>query len=74
MNQEKLEQLTQEACFAADGVAIESRTAGDTGAETTRKILRRAIEALYGNGLIEIVEYPPSLWFKADPPYDRPVE
>ena len=70
-NEEVLEWLVQNGSFAADMVAVGHP---GTGAEKTRAIVKKALEALIGNGQIHIV--PPTEWnyyFLPDPPYDNPL-
>lgn len=62
--------LIRNACFAADTVAIGFT---GTGADKTRAIIERALEALEANGMIKIIpeeEWPQ--WFIPDPPYTIP--
>lgn len=66
-----VETLTHQACFAADTVAIDNRHTGMTGAQQTHAIVRRTIEFLIGNGLIDVVDQGSlNPWIKPDPPYD----
>lgn len=61
------DQMVENAAFSADSVAFGF---SGTPAERTRAIVRRALEALEGNGLITVI--PVGDWpthFIADPPY-----
>lgn len=69
VTREALEYLTQKACFAADGVAIENRYSSMTGAAQTRAVVERALEFLIGNGLVTVPELKEG-WLQMDPPYD----
>lgn len=74
VTRDELAWLTQQACFAADQVAMEHRRSGEmlTGAEQTRGIVERTIEFLIGNGLIEVTlpADGEGVWMKVEPPYD----
>jgi hypothetical protein len=70
---ETLQYLVQQACYSADGVAIDRKAEGATGAEVTRAVIARALEALEANGYITVVppaEWPD--WFVPEPPYEVP--
>jgi hypothetical protein len=65
-----IDELVQNGCLAADVVVIGF---DGTGAERTRAGLRRALECLIGNGMIEVkprAEWPE--WVAIDPPYELP--
>lgn len=65
------DQTVQLACLAADEVVLLDNLANPmTGAEKTRAIVRRALEALEANGVIYIVpdENHP-FFFRPFPPY-----
>lgn len=47
-----LDRLVRHACFAADLVAMERHA---TGAARTRAVVRRGLEMLLANGLVEVV-------------------
>lgn len=76
MNQQQLEDLVYNATFSADTAAMEERAQGATNAQVTRRVVRRTIEFLYGNGFIEINEekIADPGWLKIDPPFDRTIE
>lgn len=66
-DKETFNQLVQNAAMSADQVAIGF---SGTDAEKTRAIVRRALECLIGNGLIEV--RPADQWpdfISLDPPY-----
>lgn len=63
--------LIQHACIAADVVAMQPTM---VGADRTRAIITRALEALLNNGLIQVTpedQWPQ--WFVIDPPYELPA-
>jgi hypothetical protein len=72
ISQGLVKKLTQDACFAADSVAIANRQAGDmTPAEQTRAIIHRSIEFLIGNDIIRVVDHgDEGRWMTIDPPYN----
>lgn len=65
-NERTMKALVQNACFAADAVAIGFE---GTGAEKTRAVIAKALEALEANGMIVVtpIEEWPTLFFP-DPP------
>lgn len=66
----ELDLLVQHACFAADGVRWGARSQWTTEADLVRLQLKRALEMLIGNGLIQVV--PAQDWPEyvvLDPPY-----
>lgn len=67
MTPENLDTLVRNACFAADNVAIDSRHL--PGVQQTEAIVRRTIEFLIGNGLVEFIKDGSNEWLKIDPPY-----
>jgi len=72
ISQGLVDKLTQDACFAADGVALTNRHDPNmTGAQQTRAVVRRTIEFLIGNNIVAVVEHNDSRWLKMDPPYDE---
>lgn len=71
MTDTEMAALVQNACFAADQIAIGF---DGTGAELTRAVITRALEALEGNGMIELVamdDWP--MFFVPEPPYTDPL-
>lgn len=76
MKQQHLEELVSASSFAADIVAIEEISKGATMAQVNRRSIRRAIEFLYGNELID-VDTRKLEAFRFDvvnPPYPREIE
>ena len=73
ISQGLVDKLTQDACFAADTVAITNRQDPNmTGAQQTRAVVRRTIEFLIGNDIVAVVDHNDTLrWIKMDPPYDE---
>lgn len=69
MTPENLENLTRNATFAADGAAINEIALGATNAQITRRVVRRTIEFLIGNGLVEFKSDGSEMWLAIDPPY-----
>ncbi len=70
MTSENLDNLVHNACFAADLAAMEARyTLKGTNAEITRATVKRAIEFLVGNGLLEFKKDGTGEWLSVDPPY-----
>jgi hypothetical protein len=73
ISQGLVDKLTQDACFAADSVAITNRHDPNmTGAQQTRAVVRRTIEFLIGNNIVVVVDHNDMpRWIKMDPPYDE---
>lgn len=73
LSDEVLEDLTRWATFSADTVAMEQRALGVTNAQVTRRVVRRAIEALAANDLIRVPDLPTNsekFMYVPDPPFD----
>ena len=63
-----LAELTQQACFAADVVAMQAHRAE---AARTRAIVQRALEMLLANGLVTATPFDQwPEWTALDPPFD----
>lgn len=74
MTTENLEALVRNATFSADMAAIGGpHVTQMTGVEKTRQIVRRVIEFLYGNDLMEFKNDGSSLWLKLEPPFDKEI-
>lgn len=72
ISQGLVDKLTQDACFAADIVAISNRHTDMTNAEQTRAIIRRAIEFMIGNDVVRVVDHgDEGRWMTINPPYDE---
>ena len=68
---ETIENLTRNACFAADNAAMGEIANGATQAQVIRRAVRRTIEFLVGNDLIEVKSDGAGLWLQVDPPYEH---
>lgn len=69
MTPEQLENLTQNASMAADFAAIDEMKNGASQAQVIRRVVRRTIEFLVGNGLIEVKSDGNDEWLTLEPPY-----
>ena len=68
----EFEEAVRNARFSADSVAMADHP---TPAKKTEAIVRRTLEALLANGIIEIKpidEWPP--FYSIDPPYELPKQ
>ena len=69
MTEQNLEQLVRNASFAADSAALEEIANGATNAQVTRRVVRRTIEFLVGNGLLEFKHDGSDEWLTIEPPF-----
>jgi hypothetical protein len=70
----QFDNLVRSTCFAADMVALDAfHAAGMTNAEVTRVIIRRSLEFLIGNDLIEVKPEHLEGWLTLEPPFPHPV-
>lgn len=70
ITEEQLDMLVQNTCFAADGAAMDERAKGVTNAQITRAVVRRTIEFLIGNDLVEFKSTGEGTWMNIEPPYE----
>lgn len=67
---ETIENLTRNACFAADNAAMGEIANGATQAQVIRRAVRRTIEFLIGNDLVEVKSDGAGQWLTINPPYE----